>query len=398
MTVVMITIDRDMASTIISLSDGRHVEYPLTEQVFEDSSRLVRLHFTPESRRLMAVTDVGDKILFELPIGGGIDQQQGRLIVYLDQNHWSTISRARFDPARVPDAQRTAAQQMLDWFVQERLIFPLSSGHMYETGKLVTAEKRYWLGLTILQLSRGWQLCDPLQVRRDEFRDAMNALQGREARPTSAVRLDPNTIHSPARDGYIHVPTVDDSDPEMDLMLQALVSATSTIDTILDAEHLEAGPDTGWVAETQRFHDWLCAQSLDSQQKRKLIDVHIMHDLRQEIAEAAALAGMSDEDFSEWLLKCWARDVSGLPALGLYRELLHERHLNSKGRRWESNDLTDMVYLSCAAGYSDFVVCEKSTAAALRQGVRRLGRTVQIFHSLPDAVAAIGQALEERTQ
>ena len=41
------------------------------------------------------------------------------------------------------------------------------------------------------------------------------------------------------------------------------------------------------------------------------------------------------------------------PAVGLFREVLHSRHLN-KGTTWRPNDLTDMIYLSCAAGYADY--------------------------------------------
>lgn len=57
------------------------------------------------------------------------------------------------------------------------------------------------------------------------------------------------------------------------------------------------------------------------------------------------------------------------------------------------NDLTDMFYLSCAAGYADIVVCERYAAAALSRGQRRLGRTPNAFCTLRETVPQIEAAL-----
>jgi len=76
----------------------------------------------------------------------------------------------------------------------------------------------------------------------------------------------------------------------------------------------------------------------------------------------------------------------------MFREVLHERHLN-KGTVWRRNDLTDMVYLSCAAGYADFVVCERHMGNVLTQGLKRLRRQPRVFRRLRDAAPAIGDRL-----
>jgi hypothetical protein len=86
------------------------------------------------------------------------------------------------------------------------------------------------------------------------------------------------------------------------------------------------------------------------------------------------------------------KDIQQLPATGVFREMLHDRHLN-KGTVWRHNDLTDMVYLSCAAGYADFVVCERHMGNVLRQGLKRLSRPTLIFRRLRDAVPAIRERL-----
>ncbi|MCK8676479.1 hypothetical protein [Streptomyces lichenis] len=56
---------------------------------------------------------------------------------------------------------------------ERRIVLPASAGHYAETGKRFSNEKRYKLALTILQQSRGWQMRDALEVRRQEIRRAL---------------------------------------------------------------------------------------------------------------------------------------------------------------------------------------------------------------------------------
>ncbi|GCB47925.1 hypothetical protein SNL152K_5247 [Streptomyces sp. NL15-2K] len=162
---------------------------------------------------------------------------------------------------------------------------------------------------------------------------------------------------------------------------------------MLDTQRVEEGPDTGWMAASQRFSDWLDELDQDSQQKRRAIDIHIVKDLQQELAEEAAAADVPKELFRQWGFKGWVRAIGGAPAVGLFREMLQSRHLN-KGTTWRHNDLTDIVYLSCAAGYADFVVCEKHMRDPLQHGLKRMGRSAQVYRRLTDAVAAIEELLE----
>jgi hypothetical protein len=61
--------------------------------------------------------------------------------------------------------------------------------------------------------------------------------------------------------------------------------------------------------------------------------------------------------------------------------------------RADGADLTDMIYLSCAAGYADYVVCERATAGTLREAVRRRGGGTQVFRRLQDAVPVISSSV-----
>jgi hypothetical protein len=124
------------------------------------------------------------------------------------------------------------------------------------------------------------------------------------------------------------------------------------------------------------------------QQKRKSIDAQLLSDLRTEITEEAHAAGATLEQFQHWFLDQSIEVIRELPATGMFREMLHERHLN-KGTVWRRNDLVDMVYLSCAAGYADFVVCERHMGNVLMQGLKRQRRPTLVFRRLRDAVPAI---------
>lgn len=81
---------------------------------------------------------------------------RGRPVVYLDQNQWSTLSKALFAPHRVPDArERHAAVELLRMAEEGHVILPLSAAHLAETGAWSNGAGRSELARTILAGSRG---------------------------------------------------------------------------------------------------------------------------------------------------------------------------------------------------------------------------------------------------
>ncbi|WYB31079.1 hypothetical protein V6574_16445 [Streptomyces sp. SM1P] len=391
--ITMITMDRATSCTIFTRSDGKEARFPLAPSPFEHTSVVARLDFTPAFSALLATTLSGDQIIFELPLEKATDQLGGRLVVYLDQNQWSLLSNANHSAPKSSEADRAAARMLKEWVDQREIILPASAGHYYETGKRFNTDKRYSLGLTILQYSRGWQMRDPLQVRRNELHDAFCYRLGRpgSVRSEPVFTLAPEALHSPTRSAGIDTPSAVQN--HLDFQTKALLAASVSIDTMLDTQRVEEGPDTGWATGSQRFSDWLDELAQDSQQKRKAIDLHLVTDLQRELAEEAAAADVSKELFRQWGFKGWVQAIGESPAVGLFREILHSRHLN-KGTTWRPNDLQDMIYLSCAAGYADFVVCEKHMRDPLQHGLKRMGRSTQVYRRLTDAVAAIEKHLE----
>ncbi|MEH0419895.1 hypothetical protein [Streptomyces sp. B21-083] len=389
----LITIDRASSSTVVSRLDGNGAWQIPAPSLFEDTSVVAKLEFSPALPALLVTTLAGDQILFELPLRRAANQLEGRLVVYLDQNQWSTLSNSCHDLQKSSEKDQAAGRKLKDWVEQRRIILPASSSHYFETGKRFSTEKRYALGLTVLQYSRGWQMRDPLQVRRNELHDAFCHRLGRpgEIRSAPIFTLDPDALFSPIRWTDSGLPPTLLS--QFGFHLDALVAASASIDTMLDTERIGEGQDTGWTAASQRFSDWLDELDQDSQQKRRAVDIHIITDLQQELAEEAATAGVPTELFGQWGFKGWVRAIGESPAVGLFREMLHSRHLN-KGTTWRRNDLPDMLYLSCAAGYADVVVCEKHMRDPLQRGLKRMGRSAQVYRRLTDAVAAIEELLE----
>ncbi len=394
--VVMMTIDRETSSVVLTRSDNKEAREPLTHPMFADTSLLDRLHYSPPMRGLLAVTSNGDDIAFELPARGSTDELDNRLVVYLDQNMWRPVSEALQGGAAMSGEDLAAAEQLAEWVRNRRIVMPASAGHYYETTKWSVSDKRYSLGLTILQLSRGWQMRDPLQVREDEILEMFRCWKSEagSARASSVFTLAPNALHAPSRGVTPYMPPSDFSADDA-FRLVSLTSASSYIDAMLDAEHLEVGLDTGWAEANQRFSDWLDVQDWDAQQKRRSIDVLLLDDFKRELAEGARAAGVSPQALQQWAEKQPLKGFGALPASGLYREMLHNRHLN-KGTHWRRNDLTDMIYLSCAAGYADFVVCERHMREPLERGIRRLALPTKVFRRLSDAVSAVGDALQQR--
>jgi hypothetical protein len=384
--------DIEAATVIFSRSDGKEARFPLSlgGEIRQDA--VARLHFCPGWDGVLATTRAGEDVFLELPRHDGANQLSGRLVVYLDQNQWSTLAKAVASASSVPDPDRDAALRLVEWADERMIILPASSGHHYETTKWGDTDRRYGLGLTVLKASRGWQMRDPVQVRRNEFHDLFRRLHfsGEGSRAAPVFTLEPGALYGEWRSTPYAAPS--DFPAEAAFLTEALTSASVSISILLDSQRVEPGPDNGWAAANQRFSDWLDGESRDAQQKRKSIDVFVLSDLSGEIAAEAHAAGITPDQMSDWVRRRGAPGLAGLPSAGLFRELSHYRHLN-KGTVWRRNDLTDMVYLSCAGAYADVVVCERHMATPLAQGIRRLGSGAKVFRRLQDAVPVIEEML-----
>lgn len=391
--IVLVTLDHENGAVTITRSDKKEDRFPLDLTAGRPGA-LARVYYVPGRDGLLARTRAGEDLFLELPRRAAEDELAGRPVVYLDQNKWSEVANAREDPSRVrhPD-DRDAALLLAHWADTKRLVLPASGGHHFETTKWGDAARRRRLGLTVVGLSRGWQMRDPVSVRRDEFHDMFRHLTagGTGLRHSPVFTLAPDVLHGAWRGGPGWEPA-EDLPPDDALLLRALVNATVTIEVLLDPDRVEPGADRGWAAVNQDFGARLAGTGLDAQQKRRQIDGALFREFGLEIAEEAEAAGATPRQLDEWLRQEGAGGLSDLPSAGMYREIFHERHLNP-GTKWGLNDLMDMVYLACAAAYADVVVCEGATHHNLTRGIGRLGRGAWVFRRLRDAVPAVEAVL-----
>lgn len=63
--------------------------------------------------------------------------------------------------------------------------------------------------------------------------------------------------------------------------------------------------------------------------------------------------GLSPDDLSHWIRDA-EHELPRLPFLGRLHEVMYRR-LRDANITWGANDLNDLMFLSCAAGYADVV-------------------------------------------
>ncbi len=251
---------------------------------------------------------------------------------------------------------------------------------MSETCKQVDFEERYRRALTLAQLSAGWQLRDPLDLRRSELRQALtNRYHERRLTPPAAVTLEPNAVHASRNGSLTEVDT--DLPEEARRAVRAIRCIGGILDAVLDAKHLPMEFPPGWAADFQCFATFLAENPTGPEMKRRRTYAKFIADLGRELPEEAHRAGITPEQMSDWTLRHGEDDVRQMPALGLFREVLHEK-LCDPILRWKQNDLVDMMYLTAAGGYCDHVVAERAHTSHMRNGIRRLGRPSTVHKNL----------------
>lgn len=394
MAVELLTIHYMRDGTVVmAFSDGStHID-DLGHPMFESTSMLESSTFLPQESRLILRTVRGDDIVLELPTLADLAPLHGRPTIYLDQNHWSTLAKTIHDPAHVRDeGERVAAQKLIDLARTHKVVLPMSAAHIAETSKQNDLEQRYCRALTIAQLSAGWRLRDPLSLRQLELMKSLTQqYRGQSLEIPDAVTLEPDVVHEArGRSGH---PDSPDLPPAMRLLVQSQTSITADIDAMMDTESCPMDTEScpmdsvaGWVNGFQTFAAFLRDNPTGPEIRRQRTHHRFIADLVKELAEASWRAGIThEENLSDWLTNRSEASIRELPALGLFREVLHEK-LSDPNLQWKENDLTDMIYLTAAVGYCDHVVCERPHMSHIANSARRLGRTISLHRTLQSLV------------
>ncbi|MGW4121256.1 hypothetical protein [Nocardia sp. NPDC004711] len=371
------------------------VAIPLADGLpFESTSRVARAIYRPRERVLTIETTTGDRMVAELPARDKSDPRGGRPSLYLDQNQWSALYRSKYVIGGLAPREQRAAEWLIEQSESKRIILPLSAGHMAETCQWRNDGERYALAVQMLRLSAGWQLRDPLAVRQDELTASLLDIFATSGQPPGGdvVTLEPFASHAGRRQPPFQVP---DDLASVGLEFRAIVSLASCFDTLLDAEAVSQSPDSRWVTRNQEFTDWLAAEENCGRELiRKRTFAFFVADTRNELAEAAYNAGVSPDQMRSWVSSRMETEVCKMPSLGLFREIFHDK-LGDERTKWNSNDLTDMIYLTCGTAYCDYAVGEKSLISRAEQSLRRLKRPVNVFRRLSDCVPVLADHIGE---
>ena len=369
-------LDFDAGVMRIERSDGAIFEERLRDYGGEPQIRRLRIDYT--GRRLTLKLPDGNVADVQVHLGPAQDAfLKSRPVVYLDQNHWSTIAAWRCGTRPVTAKEACGAEEICRLACADKIVLPVSGGHMVETGALY-GRRRQEVACAVLQLSRGWLMRNPMWVRRDELATARNGNPG----PAHHVfTLAADELFS----RHLRVPDADGMPPFAAELTRHLINVSALYDTLVAPAKV---PDEGgraaveaWGSDQAAAAARLRADRASPEMVWKVAHGRLLVDLGQEILDLWPETRTVDE----WLPRS-RDDVGKMPYLARLRAVMYGRLRN--GSPWVAGDFNDVHYLSCAAGYADLVVGERRTIADLRRA-RKVPRGARLTVSLVAAAQAL---------
>lgn len=356
-------IDRSQRRITILCQDGRE----LTQEIPEDSdilgSHIDVTIFDWERWWVTSRTNRGHLIVAEAYSPATEDPLHGRPSVYLDQNHWSTLAQAIFDPSRIKHpAERVAADELIHLVQDGGVVLPMSSGNVRETANLY-GDHRYKVGASLASLSGGWQLRHPLAVWRAELVRVLAQLHGVNL-PSDAtlpvVTLEPHAL----LDDSVQAHDMEPDDPQ--LFILAMSNPSVLLELLIEPAQAERFDPHTWVTSNQEFAKHLAGGSYTKLQKEQAAYARAWTENGSMVSAALRELGLATEENAMMKPKEIQNLLARMPALGAFTRLMVMRQINAS-HKWRPNDLTDLIFLSCAAGYVDYVAAEKHTGTQLKQ-------------------------------
>ena len=373
--VLRLELDTVSGRARVEFADGRTVSEAVTRPVPPGSTALSTLSYCLAQRALTVTTLRGDTV--EIRVYEP-DSPGSRPVVYLDQAHWSTLSRHLYGTGPVSVADREAADELIRRARAGRIELPMSGGHMVETAALY-GRKRQDLACAVLALSGGWRMLDPVRVRKAEFGAVLT--DGHAPTRSQVFAVDGDGLFTAAGDPRAQIGS----------LVQGLAVVAANADTLLDPDAMQCVKPTGWAQSCANVAGDPAFQAVARPRRRKVAQALSLEDVRVEVAQvAASLVRPPEPAQAIERLQAAVRKVDAAPFFALYTDVLDER-LSSFHTHWEPNDLIDMMFLSCAAAYADVVVAERIATNYLNASwCERPGRC-PVVRTLGEAVTRLDQ-------
>lgn len=366
---------------IVMQSGEEHVA-PMDSDMRRPSSDIARTFFDWDRWWLTTETERGHLVFSEVwsPVG---DPVKGRPSVYLDQNHWSTIAKTVVKPEAVSEKDRTAARRIMKLGYDGGIRLPLSSATMQETAALF-GDRRYEVGIAIAALSGGWQLRDPLEIRRQEFAAwfAERLSLDVDVPEADAVTLEPRSVFG----DRVESAADNNLSESIRKFMDALTWPSVLVSMLIDPESTASVPPTRWAERNGDIAQWMA--SLPKEQRASATTLAAIRDNEGLMSSALSLIGAPSMLVGRLGPQDVADAVADTRFGGLYTAVMAERH-RDPNRRWLPNDLNDIMFLTCAAAYCDYVAAERSTGRQLTQLLTRRNERPNVHTNLPDLVEAL---------
>jgi hypothetical protein len=370
----------------VVLDNGTTADFPMPPNALMGQPvRRLRLHV--KQRQVVFGLDTGEELIADLSLPG--DDVPTVPVVYLDQLHWVALAQQIHAPDRLQDpAEGPPAQALIELAQQRKVVLSMAAAHFVEIAA-VSGQRRRNFATTVLSLSRGWQMRNPLHVRADEYRAAM---QGAPSAASDVFTRQPGQLFvgGPTRPAMLELRALPGMADLAELMegataMSALLSGL--LDEPLDMTEALAAGDR-WAATFPPLATHLRESRKSADDARLAVHGKFIADQGPEIAQVAAALAMPRDRFEIWLAGELLGQLPRMPSVGRFAELLYVR-LRNADERWEGNDLNDMNFLSCAAAYADVVVGEKKTSEYLRRTKAHVTPGAIVCRKLGEAVAAL---------
>lgn len=378
-------VEPDRGRIRIILQDGRELEGPIMRSRERLPSEIAMAVFDWESWWVFNVTKRGGTVISEVYSPNAVDPRRGRRTVYLDQNHWRSVAQTKVDITRIRNkAEASAAERVVKLATDLGVILPLSSAHMRETAPLY-GDLRYNVGVAMASLSSGWQLRHPTAVWLMEIVELVGRVMGL-AVPAYAARdvvsLEPGALTQQSHEIAMPRPS------DIQLLIDAIGASSVVLEMLIDPESVKAIDLPQWVAENQRITDLLSEVEEGPRRKRSMAYQEFWRANFETVRQAGALLGVSVEELYKLDGEAIEGYLDDLPMLAHVGGLHVTRYVD-KSTRWKRNDLTDIMFLGCAAGYCDYVVAERHTGSQLRSIQRARGVQTSVFSNLEELVGEL---------
>ncbi len=317
-----------------------------------------------------------------------------RPVVYLDQNHWIDLARYCIGSSQISEERVRVCRRITELVEARQIILPVSGAHLVEIAKNAGRQRRD-VAQVMMKYSQGWQMISPLRARAHELLHLFGAEPAALGK-SQVFTLNPHALWADDRNRQRPADCLDGSLPaELQGLLDRITWAEALLETFVDPEPTVSDIGTEraekWANSFQELAIHVRNTPQARQHLRGMTRVRALNDFIQDIAQAALVAGWSTEEFQQWWSLRAENDISAVPMLGRFRELVHLRVSNADDK-WHRNDLNDTLFLCTAGAYADIVVGEKKMTSYLMRVQGKVPDGARLFRRLEDALPTIEAA------